>query len=291
VKISKHYLQRVIKEELSVLLKEQDAGQRFTAAYNAAAKTDASDDEVIKAANAAMVKFFKAQKGKMPVPEARKKAKEIHKKALGMVDAGKFKNVGEMSNWIESGGAAAADVPADVPATGGGEVASVGKIQPLIDKAMADNKEKIDALLDKNDSTRAMNIVRSAVFPIVLRTMPDANKDSVLRKIRSAMTNYVTTRSGKAETTTTEEPAVAAEKVHTVRPGESLTRVAKKYPGVKWRDIAKLNNIAGPRYITQPGQKLKIPGTGPAQTVATSKATVRKGRVAAPSGGPPRDLR
>jgi len=44
---------------------------------------------------------------------------------------------------------------------------------------------------------------------------------------------------------------------HVVKRGENLSGIGKKY-GVDWRGIAKANNIQGPRYIIQPGQKLNL---------------------------------
>ncbi len=45
--------------------------------------------------------------------------------------------------------------------------------------------------------------------------------------------------------------------VHTVKKGESLSRIARKYPGVSANDILKANNLESSKII--PGQKLKIP--------------------------------
>ncbi len=45
--------------------------------------------------------------------------------------------------------------------------------------------------------------------------------------------------------------------VHVVRKGESLSRIAKRYPGVSANDIMKANNLDSSKII--PGQKLKIP--------------------------------
>jgi|TARA_X000001388_G_scaffold74139_1_gene66676 LysM repeat protein len=47
------------------------------------------------------------------------------------------------------------------------------------------------------------------------------------------------------------------QEVHTVSKGETLSGIGKKY-GVDWRNLAKINNIAGPRYIIRPGQKIMI---------------------------------
>ncbi len=44
---------------------------------------------------------------------------------------------------------------------------------------------------------------------------------------------------------------------YTVVKDDSLSVIGKKL-GIKWRTIAKLNNIKGPKYIIRLGQKLKI---------------------------------
>ncbi|MFM1931977.1 MAG: hypothetical protein RL226_1280, partial [Bacteroidota bacterium] len=44
--------------------------------------------------------------------------------------------------------------------------------------------------------------------------------------------------------------------VYTVRPGDSLWTIAKKFPGVSAEDIMEFNNIDDD---IRPGQKLKIP--------------------------------
>jgi LysM repeat protein len=54
------------------------------------------------------------------------------------------------------------------------------------------------------------------------------------------------------------EPVSGA--TYTVRGGDFLSAIAKKYPGVSWQEIAAENNIPEP-YTIYPGQKLRIPGT------------------------------
>jgi LysM repeat protein len=61
---------------------------------------------------------------------------------------------------------------------------------------------------------------------------------------------------------------------HTVKPGETLGAIARKY-GVKQGDIAVANNITDPRKI-QPGQELVIPGKSAA-------AATRQPRTGAPA--------
>ncbi|GGE47534.1 hypothetical protein GCM10011391_27920 [Pullulanibacillus camelliae] len=46
---------------------------------------------------------------------------------------------------------------------------------------------------------------------------------------------------------------------YTVKAGDSLSVIGADL-GVDWHEIAKLNNIKGPDYVIQTGQKLKLPG-------------------------------
>ncbi len=50
------------------------------------------------------------------------------------------------------------------------------------------------------------------------------------------------------------------EQVYEVKSGDSLSKIAKNYPGVSWKDIFEANKdqIKDPNLI-HPGQKLKIP--------------------------------
>ncbi|ATL46820.1 peptidoglycan-binding protein [Chitinophaga caeni] len=52
----------------------------------------------------------------------------------------------------------------------------------------------------------------------------------------------------------------AAPATYEVKPGDSLSKIAKNYPGVSWQDIFNANKdqIKDPNMI-HPGQKLKIP--------------------------------
>lgn len=46
---------------------------------------------------------------------------------------------------------------------------------------------------------------------------------------------------------------------YTVRSGDSLSSIARRYPGVSWESIAASNGLSGP-YTIYPGQQLRIPG-------------------------------
>ena len=48
---------------------------------------------------------------------------------------------------------------------------------------------------------------------------------------------------------------------YVVQSGDCLSSIGAKY-GVAWQDIARVNGIAGPKYIIYPGQRLTIPTNG-----------------------------
>lgn len=54
--------------------------------------------------------------------------------------------------------------------------------------------------------------------------------------------------------------AEGAEETYTVKSGDNLSKIAKKYPGLSWKDIYEANKdrIKNPDII-QPGWELKIP--------------------------------
>ncbi|MBZ5857927.1 LysM peptidoglycan-binding domain-containing protein [Flavihumibacter profundi] len=54
--------------------------------------------------------------------------------------------------------------------------------------------------------------------------------------------------------------AAGAEETYTVKSGDNLSKIAKKYPGLTWKDIYEANKdkIKNPDLI-QPGWELKIP--------------------------------
>ena len=54
--------------------------------------------------------------------------------------------------------------------------------------------------------------------------------------------------------------AEGAEETYTVKSGDNLSKIAKKYPGLTWKDIYEANTdrIKNPDLI-QPGWELKIP--------------------------------
>jgi len=50
-----------------------------------------------------------------------------------------------------------------------------------------------------------------------------------------------------------------AKSSYTIKSGDSLSKIAKKYKGVSYKDIAKENGISAPKYNISVGQKLIIP--------------------------------
>lgn len=54
--------------------------------------------------------------------------------------------------------------------------------------------------------------------------------------------------------------AAGAEETYVVKSGDNLSKIAKKYPGISWKDIYEANKdkIKNPDLI-QPGWELKIP--------------------------------
>ena len=46
---------------------------------------------------------------------------------------------------------------------------------------------------------------------------------------------------------------------YTVRRGDTLGRIASKFPCVNVRELAAVNNIRPPRYLIRTGQRLRIP--------------------------------
>lgn len=54
--------------------------------------------------------------------------------------------------------------------------------------------------------------------------------------------------------------AEGAEEIYTVKAGDNLSKIAKNYPGISWKDIYEANSdqIKNPDLI-QPGWQLKIP--------------------------------
>ncbi len=49
---------------------------------------------------------------------------------------------------------------------------------------------------------------------------------------------------------------------YTVRRGDTLGRIAARFPCVSVRELAAVNNIRPPRYVIREGQRLRIPACG-----------------------------
>jgi LysM repeat protein len=90
-----------------------------------------------------------------------------------------------------------------------------------------------------------------------------------------------TTQAKAPEQAAAEKAPMADATKHTVKPGETLGAIARKY-GVKQGDIAVANNITDPRKI-QPGQELVIPAhSASAKQSKGAKADSTAGAKAAP---------
>ena len=73
-----------------------------------------------------------------------------------------------------------------------------------------------------------------------------------------------------------EEPEATAETVYTVKKGDTLSGIAKKY-GTTYQKLAEYNGITNPNII-HVGQKIKIPGAA-ATVTEGCKVTIQKGAV------------
>lgn len=85
---------------------------------------------------------------------------------------------------------------------------------------------------------------------------PTMIKEAGLNGFKKTPAKTETKTESKTETKPTPAPAPKTI-IHTVKKGEYLIKIAKKY-GVSWRKIAKDNKIKAPFYIIKAGQKLKI---------------------------------
>ncbi len=88
---------------------------------------------------------------------------------------------------------------------------------------------------------------------------------------------------GKAPDTAAVKPPVDSVK-HTVKAGETLSTIAKKY-GVKYSDIAVANNITNPQSI-RAGMELVIPGWQPAGGKSAKSGAKPAAMDAAPKPAP-----
>lgn len=74
--------------------------------------------------------------------------------------------------------------------------------------------------------------------------------------------------SGSANTHTSAEAGI----VYTVKSGDTLAKIAAKYPGVTYKQIADLNGIKSP-YVIYVGQKLTIPNNDGETTTVTTPSS------------------
>jgi Uncharacterized protein containing LysM domain len=56
------------------------------------------------------------------------------------------------------------------------------------------------------------------------------------------------------------DPSISENEIYEVKPGDSLSKIAAKYPGITWNKIYEANkDIIKDPDVIHPGQKLKIP--------------------------------
>lgn len=91
------------------------------------------------------------------------------------------------------------------------------------------------------------------------RRVNSAMSESSSRQQQSRAEQAEPVRDNRSVVTTPAAPARNSKRIHTVKPGDNLTKIAKKY-GVSVNDIKTANNMSGDNL--RPGQKLKIPSAG-----------------------------
>jgi membrane-bound lytic murein transglycosylase D len=103
------------------------------------------------------------------------------------------------------------------------------------------------------------NLIRSGQKLVIYKHKNSANKYKAIDKMSFAEKQK---RIGKPVTTEVNTPQITSSDIndyviYTVKSGDTLWDIAKKYPGVTDTDIMRLNNITNASKI-HPGQKLKI---------------------------------
>ena len=84
-------------------------------------------------------------------------------------------------------------------------------------------------------------------------------------------------KEGAAKPAPAKQPAGTSQTTYTVKKGDTLSSIAKKY-GTTWQTLAKENNLSNPNYL-KVGQKIKIPTKSNAAKSQTKTVTytVKKG--------------
>jgi LysM repeat protein len=177
---------------------------------------------------------------------------------------------------------ATVQVPDDVgirysPTRPGTTVASALESQPVSDVTPAttyavSKGDTLSTIARKNQLTKAelasanglkSNSILRVGQKLVIPSKPNQAKSAVPAAVPAKSTEL-------AEASPPPDKAPADSTKHTVKAGETLGGIARKY-GVKQGDIAVANNIADPRKI-QPGQELIIPMKSATNAPKSTKA-------------------
>lgn len=164
------------------------------------------------------------------------------------------------------------------PTRPGTTVASALETQPVSDVTPASTYtvargDTLSTIAKKNQLTKAelasANGLKSGA---ILRQGQKLLIPSKQGQTKPAAPTLAATRPAESgETSPVPEKPAADSTKHTVKAGETLGGIARKY-GVKQGDIAVANNITDPRKI-QPGQELVIPAKSTSATTRQAKTT------------------
>jgi LysM repeat protein len=173
------------------------------------------------------------------------------------------------------------------PTRPGTTVASALESQPVSDVTPATtytiaHGDSLSTIAKKNGLTKAElasanHLKTSAVLHVGQKLIIPSKTASAPTAGAAAPIAATTAATPMAEQASVPGAATTEATKHTVKPGETLGGIARKY-GVRQGEIAVANNITDPRKI-QPGQELIIP----AHTTAASKS---KGAGATPAKAP-----
>lgn len=121
------------------------------------------------------------------------------------------------------------------------------KYQSVVDYAKTNNVNDLQVREQNNvlyiDGTAPSEAVKDEIWNLYQKIDPDMRAGDLVMNIQV----------GAAQ-------AAASAQTYTVASGDSLSKIAKNYPGVSWQDIFEANKdqISNPDLI-HPGQVLKIP--------------------------------
>lgn len=105
---------------------------------------------------------------------------------------------------------------------------------------------------------------RTARVDVLPARVPSPIQLVALRRILLAL--ILVTLFWGASLTSAPTALAGEERIHTVRPGETLSSIARRY-GLNYVQLARYNGIANPNLV-RPGQKLRIPASGAARPAA-----------------------